>query len=110
LKTNCLIISNTIIENFPINISVITRIELLFWNRATKTQSEIIKRFIEASKIYGLEEDIIVNTIDIRRQKHMKLPDAIIAATSIVEDMILITNDANAFSSFSKIRKMIVKI
>ena len=46
----------TIIEQSKPNISVITRMELLSWGKATKAPSEIIAKFIEASTIHNLEE------------------------------------------------------
>lgn len=84
--------------------------ELLSWGKATKVQSEIISKFIDASSIYTLEESVILKAIEIRRNKSMNLPDAIIAATSIVKDMVLITNDGKAFKSLKTLKRLIAKV
>jgi predicted nucleic acid-binding protein len=99
-----------IIEDSKPSISVITRMELLSWGKATKVQSEIISKFIDASSIYTLEESVILKAIEIRRNKSMNLPDAIIAATSIVKDMVLITNDGKAFKSLKTLKRLIAKV
>ena len=100
----------TIIEDSNPNISVITRMELLSWGKATKMQSEIISKFIEASIIHNLEEEVILKAIEIRKNKKVNLPDAIIAATSIVKDMVLIMNDGTAFKSLRILKKLIAKV
>jgi len=99
----------TIIEDSKPNISVITRMELLSWSKATKAQSEIISKFIEESITYNLEEEVIVKAIEIRKNKKMNLPDPIIAATSVVNDMVLITNDGRAFKSLRTLKRLIAK-
>ena len=84
---------NAIIENGAINISVITRMELMSWSGATKPQVDVIKEFIKKAVVHNLEEAVILKAIEIRKKKRMKLPDAIIAATAITRDIILVTND-----------------
>ena len=49
--------------------------------------------FIEKSKSLSLTNDIKERTILIRRKYNIKLPDAIIAATALENDMVLITAD-----------------
>jgi predicted nucleic acid-binding protein len=81
-------------------ISVVTRIELLSWRTTDLTIKELVEEFTAKSNIIGLTEPIIRQTIRIRRQRRIKLPDAIIAATAMVYDLTLLsTND----SDFEKI-------
>ena len=61
-------------------LSVITRMELLVWKNATASQLQILHGFIDNSTIFGLDEAVIVETINIRKNYGIKLPDAIIAA------------------------------
>lgn len=44
-----------------------------------------------------MDEEIILKTIEIRKKYTIKLPDAIIAAACLVNDSILITNNAKDF-------------
>lgn len=84
----------SIIDETP-NISVTTQIEALSWISIDKNKEGIIKEFINDSNVLNLNSEIISQTIKIRRNRKIKTPDAIIAATAIVNDYILITNDSD---------------
>jgi len=64
-------------------LSVVNRIELLSYN-GNPSEMQVLDDFIKASTVLLLTEDVILKTIEIRKQVNIKLPDAIIAATSIV--------------------------
>ncbi len=81
-----------IINQTPL-ISVITEIEALSWVSQDKNKEKIISDFISDSKIVTLNSEIVSLCIKIRRSKKIKTPDAIIAATAIFYDLILITSD-----------------
>lgn len=84
-----------VLDQIP-NISVITQIETLSWVNADKKIEKIAQNFILDSNIYGLNADIIHRCIKIRRnKKSIKIPDAIIAATAISNEMTLISTDAD---------------
>jgi predicted nucleic acid-binding protein len=87
--------ANELFEGTTSKISVITRIELLSWPGATKTQTNILLNFIGESELYQLEESVILKTIEIRKKYKVKLPDAIIAATAIVNNFSIITQNTN---------------
>jgi predicted nucleic acid-binding protein len=78
-------------------ISVINRIELWGFKAINKNESEALNSFIDHSTIFDLDEPIIVQTIQIRKEYNIKLPDAIIAATCLVNDCYLITNNVRDF-------------
>jgi len=78
-------------------ISVINRIELLGFKRLNGNESDALSSFISNSIIIDLEEDIILETIQIRKKYNIKLPDAIIAATCLVNNCSLITNNIKDF-------------
>ena len=74
-------------------ISIITQIEALSLVDKNKTKEKILKEFILDSTIINLSSDIVNECIKIRRSRKIKTPDAIIAATAIVLNLILITSD-----------------
>ncbi|MBC8005361.1 MAG: type II toxin-antitoxin system VapC family toxin [Verrucomicrobia bacterium] len=82
-------------------ISVINRIELLGFNPININESEAINSFITNATILELDEAIIVKTIYIRKNYSIKLPDAIIAATCLVNGCSLITNNIRDFEKIS---------
>ena len=83
-----------VIDDIP-NISVITKIETRSW-RSTIMQEEIsVESFVNSSNVIALSDSIVEKCIEIRRNCRVKTPDAIIAATAIVNDLILITSDSD---------------
>lgn len=87
----------SIIDTSAVNMSIISRIELLAWPKATEQQLNLLTSFIDASRVFLLQEDIIIKTIEIRKSFLIKLPDAIIAATAIVNNLNLLTRNTKDF-------------
>lgn len=81
-----------------IMLSVVTRIELLSWRSATESQLTVLESYISDAKVFDLSEAIIKKTIYIRKEHHIKLPDAIIAATALVHGLILLTRNTSDFN------------
>ena len=88
-----------LLNDIQINISVITRMELLAWPNSTPNQLKILEDFIKQSTIFNLEESIIIKGIEFRRQYRIKLPDAIIAATAHVFNFTLLTRNISDFKN-----------
>jgi predicted nucleic acid-binding protein len=75
------------------NISVITEIEALSWVNPDKSKEALIKEFIDDANVFPLTPAIVKNCVTIRRNRKIKTPDAIIAATAIVHNLTLVSND-----------------
>jgi len=52
---------------------------------------------------YLIDNNIVSECIQLRRNKKIKTPDAIVAATAIVNNLILITND-NGFKNIPQLQ------
>lgn len=79
----------------PVNVlvSVITRMELLAWNDLTSEGERKVRSFLDTLNIASLSSAIETEAILLRRKARLKLPDAIVAATAVVFDAVLATND-----------------
>lgn len=55
------------IDGLHIQLSVISRIELLAWRNVPEEQLQVVKDFVNVSRILGLDEDIVLQSIEIRR-------------------------------------------
>jgi predicted nucleic acid-binding protein len=93
-----LVFISEVVDAIP-NISVITEIGALSWVSEDKTKEQIIREFISEANTISLTQAIVDQCIKIRRSRKIRTPDAIIAATAIVNDLVLITRDGD----FSKI-------
>ncbi len=86
---------NQVINNIP-NISVITKIEVLGY-RTTHEAYKLLSGFVDDSIVIGLTDDIVERTIGIRKEMKIKTPDALIAATAIVNQLTLISRNTKDF-------------
>jgi predicted nucleic acid-binding protein len=83
-----------VIDEIP-NISVITKIEVLSWRSAIIQEEENMKLFVNSLKLIAISDSIVDKCIEIRRNHKIKTPDAIIAATAIINNFTLITSDSD---------------
>ena len=87
----------------PFNFSVITKIELLGW-KTSATQERQLENFVNQSNVIDLNDAIVDTTIQIRREHKIQLPNAIIAATAIIYDWILLTRNEKDFERIRGIK------
>jgi predicted nucleic acid-binding protein len=88
---------NFIVNQIPI-VSVITKIEVLGFP-CNKEIEKLLESFFADSNIIKLSDDIVDETINIRRQYKIKTPDAIIAATARINSFIIITRNTKDFDT-----------
>lgn len=86
---------NGVIDEIP-NISVITKIEVLGFN-APAAHYQVLIDFMEDATVLDLTDSVVDTCIDIRKKYKTKLPDAIIAATALVYDLVLISRNTADF-------------
>lgn len=72
--------------------------ELLSYPRITVTEENNIIKFLSYLNNVELSRDIENTTINFRRQHNCKLQDAIIVASSIVMQAVLVTSDIQLLS------------
>ena len=74
-------------------LSIISELELLSYKKITQKEVKAITAFLSELKIVNIYEEVKKNTIEIRKSTNLKLPDCIIAATSITLNIPLISSD-----------------
>ena len=79
------------------NISVISKIEFLGWQEFVGDVYSKAVEFLNGANILFLQEDIVAEAINLRRQKRIKLGDAVIAATCKVKEHTLVTRNTKDF-------------
>jgi predicted nucleic acid-binding protein len=109
----CLIDSNVIIdfcngkvsengrrflERLAPEISIVTNIELFATKNISVAAQELLARFVSIALVHPVTVDLIEATIEIRKEYRLKLPDAIIAATALVFDLVLLSRNTSDFS------------
>lgn len=86
------------------NISVIAKIETLSFNLATSAEQKIMEAFITGSTVLGIDDEIVNKTVAIKKLKKIKLPDAIIAATALAYNLILISRNISDFNGIQGLK------
>ena len=95
-------IKQKILQMDPV-VSAVTYIETLGWYRATSSQLNILQRFMDIATILPIDQPVIEITVLLRQQKKIGLGDAIIAATAIVHNKVLVTRNASDFKSINNL-------
>ncbi len=114
MEQSYLIDTNVIIDNFgnklpekaknllysiDMTVSAVTKIEVLGWINATKEQLQPLYDFMEIANILPINEAVIEKTISIRQNKKIALGDAIIAATALVYNLVVISRNTSDFKN-----------
>lgn len=80
-----------------LSISVITYMEVLGYQFESMREKQTIELLCKYFPVINLDSVIIDKVISIRQNHKIKLPDAIILATSLVNDLELITANVSDF-------------
>jgi predicted nucleic acid-binding protein len=99
-----MLLMDDVIDAVP-NVSVITKIEVLGFNTPDEYY-DLLVSFMGDAFIFDLSEGVINECINLRRLYKIKLPDAIIAATAIYHNLILITRNVKDFSRVNGLKSI----
>jgi predicted nucleic acid-binding protein len=86
--------------------SVITEMELLSFKKLSASEEKGIRSFLSEFRIIYIDEAVKSETMMLRRQYGLKLPDSIIAATAISLNLTLITAD----KQFKKVNNLLLEL
>lgn len=74
-------------------ISIISEIELLGWYKLKEEEKHLLRSLLDDCILFELTAEIRKLAIDIRQQKKIKTPDAIIAATAKYLQIPIVSSD-----------------
>lgn len=74
--------------------SVITEIELFSYPNMSPLEEASIRRLLAPMERVELDMSVRERTIAVRRACRLKLPDAMIAASALLHDAVLLSNDS----------------
>ncbi len=95
--------------DYDFGISFVSEVELLGFKNLKVTQENKLKSLLNDCFIIEWSSLIKEKTIELRRKYSIKLPDAIIASTSLVYNVPLVTAD-KAFSKISELDLILLEI
>ena len=86
-------------EETKLSISVITYMEVLGFRFENNFEKQTIERLCKHFPVINLNTEIVEKVIAIRQKNKIKLPDAIILATSVICDLELLTANVDDFKN-----------
>ncbi len=87
--------------------SIISYIETQGYNFSDNEEKEIVNQILNSVEVVNLNKDIADIAIDYRKQKKIKLPDALIFATAKHLNADLLTSDISDFQNIDKSVKLV---
>ena len=90
-------------DESSLNISILTKIEFLGWDKHTPEGFEKCKKLIESANVYPLDEEVADKAIELKRKVNIKLADAVIGATALVNDLKLATRNVDDFEMLGEL-------
>ncbi len=94
---------NDIIIQRLFNISILTKIEFLGWDKHTHDGFIKCKQLIEHANIYAVDENIANKAIELRKETNIKLVDAVIASTALLNNLKLATRNVDDFKTIERL-------
>lgn len=79
------------------NISVVTKMEFLGFKMYTEDSFAKASQLLTFASVISLDDTIVDKVISLKRERTIKLPDAIIAATAMKNNWILVTRNEKDF-------------
>lgn len=95
LSHSGMLFMNQVVDNVP-QVSIITQIEVLGF-KTSENVYQILTDFFADTNVFILDQDVAKRTVELRMNHNIKLPDAIIAATALVNGLDLITRNVSDF-------------
>jgi len=78
--------------------------EVLGYNFTDSEEAKYFENLFSTMNNYMLDTEVTNRVIELRKSTKVKLPDAIIAATALVNDLVLWTHNTDDFKDIPKLR------
>ena len=82
-------------------VSAITKLEVLGYHKLSSEDKELFEGFFQTITVLPVSKYVIENAISLKQQRKMSLGDSLIAATALVNNHKLFTNNVEDFNGIS---------
>ena len=92
-----------IAEHNP-SVSAVSYVEVLGYHQLTASDKEDFIEFFKTARIISVSQPVLEQAVTLRQQRKMSLGDSIIAATSLLNDLTLVTANISDFRWIDNIK------
>ena len=89
--------------------SAICQIEVLGYHQLKKMEKRYLENFFNAINVLPINTKVIPKTIELKQKRNIATPDAIVAATAMVHNMPLLTQNKKDFSKIKTLKIMSIE-
>lgn len=77
--------------------SAICKIEVLGYHQLKKIEKQYLENFFNAIRMIPIDADVVSKAIELKQKRNIATPDAIVAATALVYDLPILTQNKKDF-------------
>lgn len=92
-----------IAKNSP-TVSAVSYVEVFGYHKLTVEEKELFEEFFHSTRIPPISKEVISRAVKLRQTKKMTLGDAPIAATALVNNVVLVTNNTADFDWIDELK------
>jgi len=100
------ILENIFEQSSPVYISTVTEAELFGFSSLTEKEIERIDSLLSSRSIIPLDSRLARMAGYIRRNHRLKIPDSVIAATTLFTNSVLVTRNTHDFSRIRELKTL----
>ena len=89
--------------------SIISQIEVLGYHQLKQVEKTFLNNFFNTISIIPLNDLVAAKAIELRQRKPLSLPDAVIAATALIYDLTLFTENVKDYAGINGLKIQSIK-
>lgn len=86
-----------LIAEYSPAVSALSYLEVLGYHLLTEQQRQYFEEFFQVAQVLPISQDVLIQAVALRQQRRMTLGDSIIAGTTLVYELTLITRNVDDF-------------
>ncbi len=84
--------------------SAICKIEVLGYHQLKKVEKQYLENFFNAIRVLPIDSGVINKAIELKQKRNIATPDAIVAATALVHDLPILTQNKKDFARIKSLK------
>ena len=85
-------------------VSAVSYLEVLGYHRLKTHDRKYFELFFDAAEVLEISQKIVIKVVELRQIQKMSLGDSLIAATALINDLILVTRNTEDFSWITQLK------